>query len=298
MSSEYFVYQDNSSNPISMYNDSKIEQEEKSRNQSEVKTNTQETRSRNQSEVKTNTQETKTHESNQDILFGINPIFNILGINTQPTYADVAASEPSNLFNLQFSNNVVTRETVQTSMYNILEEIDNLRDNISENTYLNLSNQLRTVYDYIAQNDMTPITEWPPLNSNRRQRRNNNTRPRMESIFSSQIIQENEGARNLAPLKASLYNLLKWVIRDAPFNRVWQILLLLLLFNLSIIFILIGTIFKIFQKIVNQFILKKILYVIILFAEEVLLSETIQGMNTYRNILLECIRLGRITLNW
>jgi len=236
-------------------------------------------------------QESKQQESKQqsEFLFDINPIFNILGINTQRTYSDIVGSEP---FNMEFTNNVVTRERVQGSMYNILDQIEEVRESISENTYLNLSNQLRTVYDYISQNDMTSSSDFSPLNQTRQQRR---SRARYNNIFVSQSIQENEGARNLTPLNASLYNLFKWIIRDAPFKKVWQILLLLSLFNISIIFVLLGTIIKLFQKLVIDNILKKILLIVILFAEEVLLNEPNQ---TYRNILLECIRLGRITLNW
>jgi hypothetical protein len=238
--------------------------------------------------------ESKQSESKQsELLFDVNPIFNILGINTQRTYADVVGSEPTNVFNMQFPNNVVTRERVQGSMYNILDEIEEVRESISENTYLNLSNQLRIVYDYISQNDTSTSNDVPPIRSQRR------SRTRYNNIFTTQPVQqtnqENEGARNLTPLNASLYNLFKWIIRDAPFKKVWQILLLLLLFNISIIFVLIGTIIKLFQKVVIDNILKKILLIFILFAEEVLLNEPNQ---TYRNILLECIRLGRITLNW
>lgn len=96
--------------------------------------------------------------SRRDSRIQPSPLFRMLGVDTdvsQRTYADVVR-ESLNLNELRFSNNVVPRARVQDALHDILEEIEALRDSLADQSYLKISNNLRTIYDYITQNDEGP----------------------------------------------------------------------------------------------------------------------------------------------
>jgi hypothetical protein len=71
------------------------------------------------------------------------------------SYADIVRgrSEGNDLANLNFPNNVITRRKVRDALYNILESFEKIKESIPENLYLESVNNLRTIYDYITQND-------------------------------------------------------------------------------------------------------------------------------------------------
>jgi hypothetical protein len=101
-------------------------------------------------------------QKTENVLDSINPDSNSFTyIPTWAQYrsfADVARgstrSEDRPLDNVVFHNNVVTRRRVHDSLYNILDDVDEIKNNIPERAFLNISNNLRVVYDYISQNDM------------------------------------------------------------------------------------------------------------------------------------------------
>jgi hypothetical protein len=102
------------------------------------------------------------HKS-ETILHNINRDSNIVD-NVQPewtrfrSYAEIARAntrfEDRPLDNMVFHNNVVTRGKVQESMYSILDDVDEIKSTIPEKSFLNISNNLRVVYDYISQHDI------------------------------------------------------------------------------------------------------------------------------------------------
>ena len=101
-------------------------------------------------------------QKTENVLDSINPESNSFTyIPTWAQYrsfADVARgstrSEDRPLDNVVFHNNVVTRRRVHDSLYNILDDVDEIKNNIPERAFLNISNNLRVVYDYISQNDI------------------------------------------------------------------------------------------------------------------------------------------------
>jgi hypothetical protein len=64
----------------------------------------------------------------------------------------------------RFSNNVVPRNRVQESLHNILEGVEDIKSELSDQSYLAIANNLRTVNDYISQNDepSSPMQIWQP----------------------------------------------------------------------------------------------------------------------------------------
>lgn len=216
----------------------------------------------------------------------ISHLFNTLRFGPLPnvSYAEVAARNNNlrDFTDMPFPNDVIPRNRAQDSMYNILDEIENLREQVPENAYLNISNQLRTVYDYISQHDSAPIWSRPD---------DAPTWPRPNSI----PREENLGALNLRPTMATFYYLLKWFIHNAPFNILWQILIFVIWFNIAIVFTIIGAIFSMFNKF-NSAIMSKIINFGLIFAEEILLCPTEIDV-PFRNLLLDTIRLSRRTIS-
>lgn len=106
-----------------------------------------------------------TSRSARQLRLPLNPLFNMIGANADEkesirprTYADVVRDS----LDLRFRNNVVPRGRVRDALYNILEEIENIRGHLSEHSYLKLTNDLRTIYDYITQDD--PVSDESFIN--------------------------------------------------------------------------------------------------------------------------------------
>lgn len=106
-----------------------------------------------------------TSRSARQLRLPLNPLFNMIGANADEkepirtrTYADVVRDS----LDLRFRNNVVPRGRVRDALYNILEEIENIREHLSEHSYLKLTNDLRTIYDYITQDD--PVSDESFIN--------------------------------------------------------------------------------------------------------------------------------------
>jgi hypothetical protein len=218
---------------------------------------------------------------------------NLPPLSLPQTYADIV--EAFSLFTggdpQELGNNVVPRNRVNDALYSILEEVENIRENLSENVYLLLTNQLRTVYDYISQNDLPGEAK-----EEKKQETFNFINPTFVRNPLNRPNQVNEGSVGLTTSMKLLYSLLRWTIRDSPFKKIWQIIIILLWLNLVLLFAIVSTFIRIIQKFFNN-ILKTLGKSGILILEEILLSEHINGFEAYRILLIECTRLGRIALN-
>ena len=237
----------------------------------------------------------------------INPIFELIGASTwggelnrrnmRGSYAESVGRQQTRLprdllLDLNFRN-VITRGRVQESLYNISEEVERTNDLMPENFYLTIMNNLRTINDYISQNDIG--TPAPPSTPNIQSIAPRLVRqigtyyspepnvpdpnlPEPNSFLESLIINFtlpqpsdlhiNNGIIGSSPLVMSLYYIFKWLIKEAPLHNIWLTFIIIIWAGIFLIFLALVDIIRI-PIFIKRYILRKFMIFWCLLIEEI-----------------------------